>query len=88
MAKRKIEVEVEYPDCAICGRDIGEDEYIGLRLELGKTKRHREGHIMPTQLHLGDLDICMDCATKRAKLNQRLEELVESTMSKVTRERN
>ena len=81
-------MEVEYPDCAICGRDIGEDEYIELGLQLGKTKRHKEGYRMPTRLYVRDLTICMNCATKSAKLNQRLDELVESTMSEMTRGRN
>jgi hypothetical protein len=84
MAKRKIELEVEYPDCAICGRDLGEDEYISLGLELGKKHRNKYGDQMPTRLYTGDLFVCMSCATKSAKVNQQLVALVESTMRKMT----
>jgi hypothetical protein len=38
MTKHKKEIEVEYPDCDICGKDIGEDECVELDLSVRMEK--------------------------------------------------
>lgn len=85
MAKHKKEIEVEYPDCDICGRDIGDGEYILLKLSVrmefdrGFTRWSTEG---------SDVTICQSCMKNplwKLELIRKAEEVTNKIKWKATR---
>ena len=85
MTKKKIEIEVEYPDCDLCGECIGEDEqYIKLNLAGTRFTCH-QGEYTTTGIPLKDktMVICKRCATDpdKDKLKQRLQGEVDDMLS-------
>ena len=88
MTKKKIQVEVDYPDCDLCGECIGEGEQY-IKLDLAGT-RFTCHHIVYTTtgipLKAKTMVICKRCATEyrsenKDKLKQRLQEEVDDMLS-------
>jgi len=65
MAKKTREVEVEYPDCTICGSEISVgEEYFSLGINLGKGTVSETGRSsgIGTVNSLRPLHICKKCS--------------------------
>lgn len=79
MAKHKKEIEVEYPDCNICGKDIGEDECVVLDLAVQTEK---EGFTRWNSTKDMKICICRGCITN-VVWKYKLLQLAEATISKI-----
>ena len=65
MAKKIVEIEVEYPDCTICGTEIsGGGVYFDLRINLSRMKVNEKGGAGGTGTGNGPrpLIICEKCS--------------------------
>ena len=85
MGIRKIEFEVEYPDCVVCGKCIEEDEqYIELNIGGSISTCHRGIYVTSgIPLKTKRMVICKSCATNplNDKLKQKLQEKVGEMIS-------
>ena len=84
MTKKKIEIEVEYPDCEICGKCIEEnEEYIELNIAGTKFICHRGEYTTTGISFKGKRTvICKRCATEdKDKSKQRLQGEVDDVLS-------
>lgn len=78
-------MEVEYPDCDLCGKCIEEDEkYIELSINGSKSTCHRGTYAtFGIPLKAQKMVICKSCATNRLndKLKQKVQEKVGEMIS-------
>ena len=69
MSKKKVEVEIDLPECGICGGDIeiGE-QYISLHIVANRYTKHV---FSASGKNMGDIeiDICKKCATDRKDIS-------------------
>jgi hypothetical protein len=81
MAKQIKEVEVEFPDCDICGRDIGTEEYLDLVTVVSKRRHADDGSEFPPRFNDHcSLSICKRCISRPGIWQQRLYEVVDETI--------
>ena len=80
MTKRKVEIEIECPDCDICGRDIGMNEYIEVELRMCK-KRRRETGTSATYRTYDAIRICEKCQQNKGLVTEKIKEIVKADLT-------
>ena len=72
MVKKKIEVEVEYPECESCGEGIFDgEEYHEIKIELLKLECHRgDGKSSRKESYFEVLSFCNKCFMDKDSLQK------------------
>lgn len=84
MTKKKIEIEVEYPDCGLCGRGIEEnEEYLGMVFTKILYTCHG-GAYSGVSSRGETVLVCRDCAVNRiekivGKIGKAMDESIRGT---------
>ena len=80
MTKRKVEIEIECPDCDICGADIGMDEYFELETRVCKKRRRNTGTSESYHTH-DAIRICEKCKQDVELITEKINELVKEDLT-------
>lgn len=80
MTKRKVEIEIECPDCDICGADIGMDEYFELETRVCKKRRRNTGTSKSYHTH-DAICICENCKQNTELVTEKIKEIVKADLT-------
>lgn len=86
MVKKKVEMEVEYPDCIVCGEGIFDgEEYYDLSVNIARFTCHRGDSYVTAGISTGQKQVTYHekCAGKASEpILRRIREITEENLSK------